>query len=81
MVRFPVPVLVDVIEFTDRFPDASNVALAPGVPTDDADDAVTIAPGVRPLRLAPAGPISDWHVAGHDPAALGPYKQLVSVLR
>ena len=70
MVRFPVPVPVEEIEFAVILPDPSTVALAPGVLTDDALAAATIAPGVNPLSepegpagpvcpAAPAGPISD----------------------
>jgi len=104
IVRFPVPVAVDEIEFAVMLPKLSTVALAPGVLTEDAVVAATIAPGVNPLNepagpagpvapadpagpagpvcpLAPAGPTRDWHVPGHAPEALGPYKQLVSVRR
>jgi hypothetical protein len=56
------------------FPLLSTVALAPGVLTDDAVAAATIAPGVSPLGapLDPAGPISDAQEPAQVPADFGP---------
>jgi len=68
IVRLPVPVPVEEIEFAVMLPELSTVALAPGVLTEDDVAAATIAPGVNPLNdpagpagpgcpIAPAGPV------------------------
>ena len=44
------PVPVEEIELAVMFPALSTVALAPGVLTEDAVAAATIAPGVNPLK-------------------------------